>query len=97
LEKEKIAAVGLDVFDHEKSLSVGFRSGKVDDDNEVISVDNNTDIVLTKTVDDNTPNEGQNITFTVTVTNNGPAQATNLVINDVLPAGLTQSQRLLTV
>ncbi len=60
-----------------------------DDLNEVIIVNNDADIVLTKTVDDNTPDEGQIITYTVTVSNNGPAQAKNLIINDELPAGLT--------
>jgi len=61
----------------------------IDDNNESVTVNNDADIVLSKTVDDTTPDEGQTITFTVTVTNNGPAQATNLVINDVLPAGLS--------
>ena len=60
-----------------------------DDDNEVISVNNDADIVLTKTVDDGTPDEGQTITYTITVTNNGAAQATNLIVTDVLPAGIS--------
>ena len=47
------------------------------------------DLVVTKTVDDPTPGEGQTITYTVTVTNNGPAQVTNVSLDDVLPAGLT--------
>ncbi len=38
LERGKIAAAGLDVFDHEKSLSVSFRSGKVVNDEEVSAV-----------------------------------------------------------
>ena len=48
-----------------------------------------TDLVIGKTVDNGTPNEGDTVTFTVTVTNSGPAQATNVSIDDVLPAGLT--------
>src|SRR5262249_37050420 len=36
-----------------------------------------------------TPNIGDTITFTVTLTNLGPGTATNVVATDVLPAGLT--------
>ena len=60
-----------------------------DDPSEPITVGNATDLVISKTVDNGTPNEGDTVTFTVTVTNNGPAQATNLSIDDALPAGLT--------
>ena len=60
-----------------------------DDNDEDITVNNSSDIVLTKTVSDNTPDEGDNITYTIEVSNNGPAQATNLVVTDNLPAGLT--------
>jgi uncharacterized repeat protein (TIGR01451 family) len=44
---------------------------------------------LTKTVDDNAPQSGQRITYTLSVNNNGAATATNAVISDILPAGLT--------
>ncbi|MFO0902488.1 MAG: DUF11 domain-containing protein [Pirellulales bacterium] len=47
------------------------------------------DIAITKAVDDNTPNRNQNVTFTVTATNNGPDAATGVTVTDVLPAGLT--------
>ncbi|HVV15346.1 MAG TPA: peptidoglycan-binding protein [Candidatus Paceibacterota bacterium] len=48
------------------------------------------DLALTKTLDDNTPDEGQTITYTLTAINedeSGPA--TNVSVTDVLPAGLT--------
>ena len=60
-----------------------------DDLSESITVGNSTDLVVAKIVDDATPDEGDTVTFTVTVTNSGPARATNVAIDDVLPAGLT--------
>src|SRR5262249_44189939 len=42
----------------------------------------------TKTVDNPTPNFGDTITFTIAVTDNGPVDATGVVVDDALPAGL---------
>ncbi|MBK7789027.1 MAG: DUF11 domain-containing protein [Saprospiraceae bacterium] len=47
------------------------------------------DISLVKTVNDNTPNPNQVLTFTLVVSNSGPNPATNLEVTDVVPAGLT--------
>ena len=47
------------------------------------------DLAVTKTVSDPTPNVGDSITFTVTLTNSGPDAATNVQVTDLLPAGLT--------
>ncbi len=47
------------------------------------------DLEITKTVDDNTPIVGTNVVFTITVSNDGPDAATNVTVEDVLPAGLT--------
>ena len=60
-----------------------------DDLSEAVTIGNSTDLVIGKTVDDATPDEGDTVTFTVTVTNGGPARATNVSIDDALPAGLT--------
>ena len=46
------------------------------------------DIAVTKSVSPATATVGDTVTFTVTATNNGPNQATGVVITDVLPAGL---------
>ncbi len=49
-----------------------------------------SDLALTKTVDNATPNNGTNVVFTVTVTNQSLAgEATSVVVQDYLPAGLT--------
>src|SRR5262249_14991459 len=47
------------------------------------------DLAVGKTVSNPTPNVGDAITFTVTLTNNGPDIATNVTVRDLLPAGLT--------
>lgn len=47
------------------------------------------DLTITKTVDDDTPNPGQLITYTITITNSGGASATNALISDTLSNGLT--------
>ena len=47
------------------------------------------DLAVSKTVSNATPNVGDTVTFTVTMTNNGPDSATNVSVSDLLPAGLT--------
>jgi len=46
------------------------------------------DLVVSKTVNDSTPNVGDNVTFTITLDNLGPSAAQNVAVNDLLPAGL---------
>ncbi len=63
-----------------------------DDDDEVINVINPTplaDLSLAKYVDNNTPEVGNTVTYTIMVTNNGPSVATNVEVKDILPVGLT--------
>jgi len=52
------------------------------------AADAKADLSLTKTVDDATPQYQQNVTFTLTAHNNGPATATNVAVTDKLPTGL---------
>ncbi len=47
------------------------------------------DLSVSKIIDDGAPVVGENVSFTVTVTNSGPAGATGVVINDLLPGGYT--------
>ena len=47
------------------------------------------DLSLSKTVSNANPTVGTNVTFTVTLRNLGPDPATNVTVNDLLPAGLT--------
>src|SRR5262249_50788510 len=47
------------------------------------------DLQVVKTVSNATPNVGDVITYTLTLTNNGPGAATSVVISEPLPAGLS--------
>ncbi|NJN76168.1 MAG: DUF11 domain-containing protein, partial [Synechococcaceae cyanobacterium RL_1_2] len=55
----------------------------------LITVGASADLSLTKTVDNASPNVGDNVVYTVTVNNTGPSDATNVDVTDQLPAGLT--------
>lgn len=52
-----------------------------------VSAASSADLQVTKTVDNNTPTLGNNVVFTVQAKNNGPNTATDVVVNDLLPAG----------
>ncbi|MCX6187917.1 MAG: hypothetical protein NTU43_13170, partial [Bacteroidetes bacterium] len=47
------------------------------------------DLAIVKTVNNSTPNVGNNVTFTLTASNNGPSNATGVSVNDAIPAGYT--------
>ncbi len=49
----------------------------------------NADLSVAKTVDKENPAEGETITYTVQVVNNGPLAASNVVVTDTLPSGLS--------
>lgn len=53
--------------------------------NVSISTQKSTDLVVTKTVNDTNPVISQNISYTITVVNNGPDNATGVYVNDIIP------------
>ena len=57
----------------------------------VVVPDNDADLAVTKSVDNANPSEGDTVIYTVTVTNNGPLDATNVSVTDLLPTGLSYS------
>ncbi|HOK37747.1 MAG TPA: HYR domain-containing protein [Bacteroidales bacterium] len=62
------------------------------DNNEstfVTPIQGMSDLSVQKTVDNNTPYVGDQVTFTITIINNGPSQATNITVTDQLPTGYT--------
>lgn len=56
---------------------------------EETTIGRDVDLEIEKTVNDSTPNEGDLITYTLLVTNNGPSDAANVVVTDTLPIGVT--------
>ncbi len=54
-----------------------------------LQVDPLADLAVAKTVDDATPAEGATITYTITLTNNGPDDSSSVELTDSLPAGVT--------
>jgi uncharacterized repeat protein (TIGR01451 family) len=46
-------------------------------------------VAVNKTVGDDAPSVGENVTFVVTVTNRGPNTATAVVVEDAVPTGLS--------
>ncbi len=53
------------------------------------AVQASADLSVSKTVNTITPNVGDTVQFTIAVNNAGPSSATSVVVNDLLPAGLT--------
>src|SRR5262245_49185588 len=73
------------------TVSVAFAGDPNGGDNVATDTDTVTgsaDIAVGKTVSNPTPTVGTQVTYTVTATNNGPANATGVVVTDVLPNGL---------
>jgi len=56
---------------------------------QVSLVASSADLSITKTVDNATPLVGSNVTFTITVKNSGPGNASGVTVADTLPTGLT--------
>ena len=52
---------------------------------------NGSDLNLTNGEDNTSPSVGATVTFTVTLTNNGPLDDTGIIVTDIVPAGLTYS------
>src|SRR6185503_11153788 len=52
------------------------------------------DLALAMSVNNSTPDENSTITYSLTLSNGGPHQATAIRVTDLLPAGLTLEQAL---
>ena len=61
------------------------------DDPTIVVINPISDLELTKVVTDGnyTPSVGDEISFDITVSNNGPSVATGVIVHDMLPSGFT--------
>ncbi|WP_320056869.1 DUF11 domain-containing protein [Methanothermobacter thermautotrophicus] len=62
----------------------------------LLTVNPSSDISITKTVSNSTPNFGDQITFFVRVTNNGPDDATGVTVTEILPSGLVHQSHAIS-
>ncbi|MFL6282304.1 MAG: beta strand repeat-containing protein [Pyrinomonadaceae bacterium] len=60
-----------------------------DSSSDPTNIVSSSDLSLSKSVNNPSPVQGQNVTFTLTLINAGPSNATNVAVKDLLPAGLT--------
>jgi uncharacterized repeat protein (TIGR01451 family) len=56
---------------------------------QVTTINSNADLAITKTDSPDPVAAGTNVSYTILITNTGPATAQNVVLNDVLPTGPT--------
>jgi uncharacterized repeat protein (TIGR01451 family) len=74
------ANVAADQYDPNLSNNSGYWN---------MTVNPSADVQVKQTVSEQSPQIGDTVTFTVTATNNGPSQATNIKISDAIPVGLS--------
>ncbi|HYJ46096.1 MAG TPA: lamin tail domain-containing protein, partial [Pyrinomonadaceae bacterium] len=67
------------------TVSDGQGLGTITNDDAVAA---SSDLSLTETVNNSTPNIGERVTFTIALNNAGPSAATGVQVMDLLPAGL---------
>ena len=77
-----------DQFDPNSQPNTGTEDGQDDTDNALITPQV-ADLSLKKLATPLSANVGDNITYTIQVSNAGPSTATNVEVKDILPAGLT--------
>jgi uncharacterized repeat protein (TIGR01451 family) len=72
------------------SVSGGSQTNTANDSSsDPTNIVSSSDLSLSKSVNNPSPIQGQNVTFTLTLINAGPSNATNVAVTDLLPAGLT--------
>ncbi|MBF2017581.1 MAG: DUF11 domain-containing protein [Rivularia sp. T60_A2020_040] len=99
LGADQVYGVDLDTFDVSTFTSPGLTSvtGRVSSNNDLVILSAvivgvttlAADLEVSKTVNTPNPVVGQNITYTVTVTNKGSDNTTGVVVKDVLPSQVT--------
>ncbi|EMI54769.1 SpaA isopeptide-forming pilin-related protein [Rhodopirellula sallentina] len=80
--------VAADQSDRDSTPDNGVQADE-DDDASVTITPASADLSLTKSIDDETPNVGEDVTYTLTLRNDGPDIAEDIEVLDSLPTGLT--------
>ena len=75
--------------EYDPDSTPGSGTGEDDDDSVQLDVPRTVDLRLEKTVSNATPDYRSNVTYTLTLTNDGPDPASGIVVSDPLPAGLS--------
>jgi uncharacterized repeat protein (TIGR01451 family) len=78
---------GVDTFTYTVDDNEGLTSNIATVSVTVVSA--GADLAVAKSVDNPAPNEGDTVIYTITVTNNGPGDATGVTLSDLLPLGVT--------
>ena len=87
-----VEVLSADQMDVDSTPGNAATTNEDDDDDEVITLINplpTADLSLIKLVSNETPTKGDVINYTIAVTNNGTIDATNVEVQDIMPAGLT--------
>lgn len=71
-----------------KTACKTFAAGTTDNSNDAGLFYGAADLQISKSVNSSSITCGQSLTYTITVTNNGPGDAGNITVSDILPAGL---------
>ncbi len=88
---QSVVNTGITTYDDLPTSSPdnAFDRNSTASDPDTLTIVRSADLQIVKTVNDSTVYEGDTVTFTLAIQNNGPSDASNVVVTDTLPAGLT--------
>ena len=75
------------VLNQDDLIDVTLEAGEDDENNNFVEELNLADLSLIKSVDIARPQVGERVTFTITVSNDGPDDATGVAVSDTIPSG----------
>ena len=84
----RLAAISCDGSDADGLDGLQIASGEIVTCT-FLNEDAGVDLEIVKLVDDESPNVGDVLTFTLKISNNGPDTATNVQVTDIVPAGFS--------